>query len=53
MSCIRARFITAESIMAAKQYQVILDLTQRDYLLTLISSGKESARKLRAVPGSS
>ncbi len=32
--------------MAAKQYQVILDQSQRDYLITLISSGKESARKL-------
>ena len=32
--------------MAAKQYQVILDKSQRDYLITLISSGKESARKL-------
>ena len=32
--------------MAAKQYQVKLDKSQRDYLITLISSGKESARKL-------
>ena len=36
--------------MAAKQYQVILDQSQRDYLITLISSGKESARKLTRGP---
>ena len=32
--------------MSAKQYPVILDQTDRDYLIDLISSGKESARKL-------
>ena len=32
--------------MPAKQYQVILDQCQRDYLSDLISSGIESARKL-------
>lgn len=32
--------------MPAKQYQVILDQCQRDYLIDLISSGTESARKL-------
>ena len=32
--------------MPAKQYQVILDQCQRDYLIDLISSGIESARKL-------
>ena len=32
--------------MPAKRYQVILDQCQRDYLIDLISSGTESARKL-------
>ena len=32
--------------MAAKQFKVILDHDQRDYLVDLISSGIESARKL-------
>ena len=32
--------------MPAKQYPVILDPSQRDYLLDLITSGTESARKL-------
>jgi hypothetical protein len=32
--------------MPAKQYQVILDQCQRDYLIDLISAGIESARKL-------
>ena len=32
--------------MPAKQYPVILDPEQRDYLLDLITSGTESARKL-------
>ena len=32
--------------MPAKQYPVILDSSQRDYLIDLIGSGKESARKL-------
>lgn len=32
--------------MPAKQYPVILDQSQRDYLLELITSGTESARKL-------
>ncbi len=32
--------------MPAKQYQVILDQCQRDYLIDLISSGIEPARKL-------
>ena len=32
--------------MPAKQYQVKLDQCQRDYLIDLISSGIESARKL-------
>ena len=32
--------------MPAKRYSVILDRSQRDYLLDLIASGTESARKL-------
>ncbi len=32
--------------MAVKQFKVILDQDQRDYLIDLISSGIESARKL-------
>ena len=32
--------------MPAKRYPVILDRSQRDYLLDLIASGTESARKL-------
>lgn len=32
--------------MPAKRYHVILDQGQRDYLVDLISSGRESARKL-------
>ena len=32
--------------MPAKRYPVILDRCQRDYLIDLISSGRESARKL-------
>ncbi len=32
--------------MPAKRYPVILDRSQRDYLLDLITSGTESARKL-------
>ena len=32
--------------MPAKRYPIILDQNQRDYLLDLISSGTESARKL-------
>ena len=32
--------------MPAKQYPVILEQTERDYLLDLIASGTESARKL-------
>ena len=32
--------------MPAKRYPVILDCCQRDYLIDLISSGRESARKL-------
>ena len=32
--------------MPAKRYPVILDRSQRDYLLDLIVSGTESARKL-------
>ena len=32
--------------MPAKRYQVKLDQCQRDYLIDLISSGTESARKL-------
>ena len=32
--------------MPAKRYPVILDRSQRDYLLDLITSGSESARKL-------
>ena len=32
--------------MPAKRYPVILDQSQRDYLLELITSGTESARKL-------
>ena len=32
--------------MPAKQYPVILDSSQRDYLIDLIGSGRESARKL-------
>jgi len=31
--------------MPAKHYQVVLDASQRDDLLSLISSGTESARK--------
>ena len=33
--------------MPAKRYPVRLDRCQRDYLIDLISSGRESARKLR------
>ncbi|MDE0015340.1 MAG: hypothetical protein OXU51_04070 [Candidatus Poribacteria bacterium] len=32
--------------MPAKRYPVILDQSQRDYLLDLIASGTESVRKL-------
>ena len=32
--------------MSAKHSQILLDASQRDYLLSLISSGTESARKL-------
>ena len=32
--------------MPAKRYPVILDKCQRDYLIDLISSGRDSARKL-------
>ena len=32
--------------MPAKQHPVLLDRSQRDYLLDLIASGTESARKL-------
>ena len=32
--------------MPAKRYPVILDQSQRDYLLDLMASGTESARKL-------
>ena len=32
--------------MSSKHYQVLLDASQRDYLIDLISSGTESARKL-------
>ena len=35
-----------ESHMPAKQFEVVLDKDQRDYLSDLISSGVESARKL-------
>ena len=35
-----------ESLMPSKQYEVVLDQDQRDYLIDLISSGVESARKL-------
>ena len=33
--------------MPAKRYPVILDRSQRDYLIDLIGSGRESARNSR------
>ena len=37
--------------MPLKRYPVILDQSQRDYLLDLIASGTESARKLTREQG--